>query len=111
MNRPNAAESPVPKIPQPETPSPALLSPVLMRDINDRVNRFEMAWQAGAAPRLEDVLAAAGEEARPELFRQLLRLEVDLRLRQGRPLTAREASQRFAGLGPWAVPVLAGLGL
>jgi hypothetical protein len=95
----------------PHTPSPSPLSPELWQQINALITRFEAECQAGAAPRIEAFLDEAASDARPELFRQLLRIEVDVRLSQGKPLTVREAAQRFAILGSWAALVLASMGL
>jgi len=83
----------------------------LRRLIDGLCDRFEMEWQAGSPPILENLLQAAPEEARPELFRQLLRLECDYRQRQGRPLEPEEAWQRFRDLGTWAQTVLAEEGI
>jgi serine/threonine-protein kinase len=102
------------KSPSGNDESPVQSSPLSAerwQEITRVVSAFEAAWQAGNPPRLEDLVGAAVPEARPELFRQLLRLEAELRREQGKPLTAREAEQRFAGLGSWAGSVLAGLGL
>ncbi len=98
---------------RPLTPSP--LSPSLVLDVNQRVNRFELDWRDGLSRASRTSSRRPTQECQPELFRQLLRLEVDLRRRRatsgGGPVTVREAVQRFAELGPWVGPVLAGLGL
>ncbi len=92
-------------------PNQPLLPTPLLRLISDLGDAFEQAWEAGAPQRLEDCLKSAPEEARPELFRDLLNLECHFRKRQGRPLAADEAHQRFAALGDWAVAILAEQGL
>ncbi len=94
----------------PQNPRPSL--PHAVMSLIDAVcDRAEQDWQAGAGPLLEQVLSTAPEEARPELFRQLLRLECDYRRQRGRPLEAEEAWQRFGSLGPWAEEALAAAGL
>ncbi len=95
---------------RPPTPPP-VLSADLLEQIRQTVDRFEAECQAGSPPVLEQLVEQAPPEARPELFRQLVRLELDQRQGQGKPLTAREAGQRFGSLGPWVGDVLAVLGL
>jgi len=90
---------------------PATLSRTLLRLIDDLCDRFESSWQLGPAPVLEEVLPLASEEARPQLFRELLRLEREYRSQQGRPLGPEEARRRFAGLGTWAVAALSAAGI
>src|SRR5437016_230060 len=63
------------------------LSPTLAEEVDRVCNDFEAAWRAvgsgGWAPRLEDYLRAATQEARPHLLRELLGLELDYRRRRG----------------------------
>jgi serine/threonine-protein kinase len=86
------------------------LPPALPTDLVQQVQRlaahFEAGWQAGSPPPLEDQLDQVAPEGRPELFRQLVRLEADFRQQQGNPLTAAEARQRFSRLGPWVAGLL-----
>jgi serine/threonine-protein kinase len=96
-------------LPAPSLPSSLPLA--LLRQIDALADRFEAGLAAGAPPAVEDLLALVPPDARPELLRHLLHLEADKRRQQGRPLTAAEAQQRFAGLGDWASAVLAELGL
>ena len=93
---------------QPLTPSP--LSPSLVLDVAQCVNRFESDWEAGGEPRLEDLVAEAPEEIRPELFRQLLRWRWTCAA-SGPAADRPRGASSFGGLGEWAVPVLASLGL
>jgi tRNA A-37 threonylcarbamoyl transferase component Bud32 len=57
--------------------------------------QFEAAWQSGGQPRLEDYLGGAHEPERTALLGELLRLEVEYRLRAGETLPAEEYRQRF----------------
>ncbi len=91
-------------------PDQPLLPTLLLRLINN-LGAFKQAWEAGSPQRLKDCLNSAPEEARPELFRELLNIECAFRQRQGHPLAADEAHQRFATLGDWASAILAERGL
>jgi hypothetical protein len=51
------------------------------RRINAVCNRFELAWQAGPRPRLEDFLGELAEPERSALLRELLVLDIDYRRR------------------------------
>src|SRR5262245_46432911 len=65
------------------------LSLSVAQRIDDVCMRFEAGWQAGTPPRLEDFLGEAAGAERRELLRQLLRVELDWRRRQGdRPALA-----------------------
>jgi tetratricopeptide (TPR) repeat protein len=59
--------------------------------------RFEAAWQAGQTPRIEDFLGAAEEAEREALLWELLRIEIDCRLQQGRVPAVEEYQGRFPG--------------
>jgi hypothetical protein len=59
--------------------------------------RFEAAWQAGQTPRIEDFLGAAEGAEREALLRELLRVELDWRLRQGSVPAAEDYLGRFPG--------------
>jgi serine/threonine-protein kinase len=87
------------------------LRPEKLLQLDRLCDQFESEWLQGKAATVEQVLAAAEEELRPHLLHNLLDLETRYRQQEGRPLTAEEANDRFAGLGPWAVEVLAALGL
>jgi tRNA A-37 threonylcarbamoyl transferase component Bud32 len=74
----------------------------------DRVcDHFEGGWLAGRPGPLEDLVRAAPAPVRPALFRDLLAVEREYRAQAGRPVTAAEGRDRFAGLGPWAAAVVA----
>ena len=94
----------------PHTPPP-VLSAELLQTVRKVVDRFDADCRAGSPPPLEGLVEQAPADARPELFRQLVRLELEQRQQQGKPLTAREAVQRFGPLGLWVGDVLSVLGL
>ncbi|MBN9118449.1 MAG: protein kinase [Planctomycetes bacterium] len=74
--------------------------------IDDLCGRFEDGWRAGRPVAIEEFLQGAPAETRPALFRGALTVEREYRERAGDPLTAAEARERFAGLGPWAAAIL-----
>ncbi len=51
--------------------------------INAAADRFERAWKQGTRPRIEDYLAEVEESQRPALLEELLRVELELRRRDG----------------------------
>jgi hypothetical protein len=57
--------------------------------------RFEAAWTAGARPRIEDFLSTAPAPERPALLRELLRLELEYRHREGEGALPQEYRTRF----------------
>ena len=58
-------------------------------------DRFERAWSAGQAPRIEDYLDGAVGDGRTRLFEELLRVERELRSRQGALPDREEYRRRF----------------
>jgi tetratricopeptide (TPR) repeat protein len=78
--------------------SPLSLS--LARRINAVCNRFELAWQAGPQPRLEDFLGDTPEPERSALLRELIALDIDYRRQAGENPTAEEYHARFPALAP-----------
>ena len=67
----------------------------LFRLIDPICDRFESDWRAGRAPRLESLLDEVGVEARPELLRCLLELELELMpkgVEHSRTATARRSN-------------------
>ncbi len=64
--------------------------------INDAADRFERAWKAEPRPRIEDYLAEAGPEMRAALLEELLRVELELRRRDGEEPTPEEYSARLS---------------
>ena len=61
-------------------------------------DRFERAWKAGQAPRIEDYLDDAVAGIRSRLFEELLRVERELRAREGAPPNHEEYRRRFPDL-------------
>jgi tRNA A-37 threonylcarbamoyl transferase component Bud32 len=64
-------------------------------------DRFEAQWKAGSEPRLADYLTDVPVEARPELLRELLRLELHYRRCRGqkpRPDNYKSLPPEYAGL-------------
>jgi serine/threonine-protein kinase len=57
--------------------------------------RFEIAWEAGAKPSLEDYLATAPEPLRTQLFWELLLAAQELCLRRGETVQATSLRARF----------------
>src|SRR4051812_24228596 len=63
--------------------------------IDHACDRFERAWREGRRPLIEDYLAESPQPDRPDLLRQLLRLEVELRRESGETPTSEEYRRRF----------------
>jgi hypothetical protein len=72
--------------------------------INAACNRFELAWQGGQRPRIEDYLAGAAPPEQPELLRELVALEIDYRRKAGEDPSADEYRARFPALASVALP-------
>jgi WD40 repeat protein len=68
--------------------------------IHAACNRFELAWQAGQRPRIEDYLGELPEPERSALVRELAALDLDYRRRAGEDPRPDEYRARFPGLGP-----------
>lgn len=65
----------------------------------DRVcDEFEAAWRAGETPQLEDFLARVAEDLSPELFGELLALELGYRSDRGLSASADDYERRFPDL-------------
>jgi len=60
-------------------------------------DRFEEAWRAGRRPAIEDCLAGTAEPAQPELLRELLATELELRRSAGERPGVLEYRARFPG--------------
>ena len=71
--------------------------PVRARRIDAACDWFEAEWRAGRRPRIEDTLAAAGEDAamRTELLRELLLLELELGREGGAATSPAACRERF----------------
>ena len=68
-----------------------------LQRIDDACDRFESAWRGGEQPELEPFLAGFVGPARTQLLRDLLALELDLRLEQGDVPDRHAYRQRFPG--------------
>ncbi len=68
--------------------------------IDAACDRFESDCRAGRSPDLAAYLAEAPEDAREPLFRNLLALELEYRLRRGEHPDAQAYREQFPGLGP-----------
>ncbi len=66
-----------------------------IRRVEQFCDHFELQWQAGRSPRIEDYLEQAEESARPRLLRELLGMELELRRGAGETPQASEYQQRF----------------
>jgi serine/threonine-protein kinase len=62
-------------------------------------DRFDRDWGAGRAPSIEETLAGAPAEDRPELLGPLLRIEIERRDRLGERPTAEDYVHRFPEAG------------
>lgn len=65
------------------------------RLVNAACDRHEAAWRAGMQPRIEEERAGCPEPAWPEMFAELLALEIELRQGRGDHPTASEYLDRF----------------
>ena len=63
--------------------------------INAAADRFERAWKQGTRPRIEDYLTEVDESQRPALLEELLRVELELRRRDGEEPGAADYAARF----------------
>jgi serine/threonine protein kinase len=80
-----------------DAPSPSSAAVPLSgeRQVNERCDRFEVAWKAGERPRIEDYLTDTPESERSLLFRELLAVELAYRRECGEPLTPEVYVHRF----------------
>jgi WD40 repeat protein/serine/threonine protein kinase len=76
-------------------PDEGLLPLTLARRLDQVCDRFEEAWVAGGRPRAEEFVAELPPAARPELLRELLRIELEQRRRRGEQPAADEYAARF----------------
>jgi predicted Ser/Thr protein kinase len=70
------------------------LSPTGWLRLDEICKRFEQAWKADAAPRIQDHLDIAPTE-RPALFRELLAIELELRRKRGDVVGPEEYRRLF----------------
>jgi hypothetical protein len=64
--------------------------------INAAADRFERAWKQGPRPRIEEYLAEVDEQRWPRLLEELVRVECELRRRDGEEPAPEEYSLRFS---------------
>jgi serine/threonine protein kinase/WD40 repeat protein/tetratricopeptide (TPR) repeat protein len=76
------------------------------RRVNEVCNRFELAWQAGQRPRIEDYLGDTPEPEQSDLVRELVALDIDYRRQAGEEPQVDEYRARFPSLA--LAPLLAG---
>ena len=72
--------------------------------INDDADRFERSWKKGTRPRIEDYLADVDEGHRQRLFDELLRVEIELRRRDGEEPKPDDYPHRFPGTSRRSAP-------
>ena len=63
--------------------------------VDEVCDRFEAAWRAGHAPRIEDLVAATPDNDRTALLGELVALERELRSKRGEHPSVREYLVRF----------------
>jgi serine/threonine protein kinase len=76
--------------------------------INEACDRFELAWQAGQRPRIEEYLGDTCEPERSALVRELIALDIDYRRQVGEQPRAEDYHERFPSLEQ--APALSTLG-
>jgi hypothetical protein len=84
----------------------ASLPLALVRRIDEACNRFELAWEAGGRPRIEDALHDWPPAERAVLLQELIALEMAYRRRAGEQPQPEEYRARFPELGDWSGPGL-----
>ena len=65
------------------------------RCVDASCDAFEKEWRDGLRPRIEDYLADTPERLRPRLFKGLVQLDIEYRLKNGDRPTREEYEQRF----------------
>jgi serine/threonine-protein kinase len=83
----------------PDSPDTGSLSLAALQHVERVCTRFEAAWRSGGRPRLEDYLTEEAGAASTALFRELLRLELELRQESGEALERHGYAERFPGRG------------
>lgn len=69
--------------------------------IDGRCDEFEQAWRAERQPRIEDFVAAAPEELRGDVLRELVAVEIELRRVRGDKVRREEYLERFPESIDW----------
>ena len=67
------------------------------RAIEPQCDAFELAWNAGRRPQIEEYLPRVAEASRAPLLEELIRLEIALRQRHGEAVADAEYMARFPG--------------
>src|SRR5579884_1363279 len=68
--------------------------------LQDAASRFEQAWQEGQPPELSDFLPAAEDRLRPLLLRELIKTDLEMRVRRTADVVRlEEYCERFQELG------------
>ncbi len=81
-----------------------------LQQVDAVCDRFEMAWRSGRRPDLAEYLAEVPAKARPQLFRDLLSLDMEYRRALGEQPDVRAYAERFpqfAAPGPAAFTTMA----
>src|SRR5262249_57362549 len=68
------------------------------RRIDEIANRFEVAWNTGQRPRIEDFIGAVPEAERAALVRELVALEMSCRRQAGEAVQEEYYRARFPDL-------------
>jgi serine/threonine-protein kinase len=63
-------------------------------------DEFELAWQSGQTPRIEDFLKGLDDHTRLPAFRELLKVEIELRCNRRESVSAAEYLERFPDFAP-----------
>ncbi|MBA4192250.1 MAG: hypothetical protein C0467_30135 [Planctomycetaceae bacterium] len=87
-----------------DTPDPGTMSAGEL--IDQLCDDFEKGWLGGNPTPLADVVQAAPESMRSDLFRELLAVEREYRARDERPVSAAEALAVYGAFGPWTGPII-----
>ena len=66
----------------------------VLERIDEVCTHFEQRWQSGTTPDLRDFLEGTGPE-RAALFRELVKVELEYRLKRGEQPAAEDYRQRF----------------
>ena len=72
--------------------TPHSVSPELLDQL---ASEFEQNWRNGDQPQIEEFLQRVEEKSRPSLFRELLKVELELRQAEGSDPALKECQDRF----------------
>jgi serine/threonine protein kinase len=84
------------------SPDPGYLESVAWRRLQDLADQFEEAWEQGDSVDLARHLPPPGDPLRPAVLRELIKTELEIRWRRGRPVQLESYLERFPELGPRA---------